>query len=150
MTDFPFRLRPIDPAIANELRVNATVIQVADEKPGYPCRQCLRDAELGEELVLVSYDPFTKDSPYRGRGPIFLHRVPCEPWHDDGRIPQQQLGRRLSFRAYSSNEMMIDAEVIEGPEFQAIASKMLLDERVEFINVHNASPGCWALRVERP
>jgi hypothetical protein len=46
--------------------------------------------------------------------------------------------------------MMIDAEVVEGPEFQAIASKMLLDERVEFINVHNASPGCWALRVERP
>ena len=40
---------------------------VADEKPSFPCRQCLRDAEIGEELLLVSYDPFEIDSPYNTR-----------------------------------------------------------------------------------
>ncbi len=149
MTDLSFRLVPIKPDVATRLREGAKVVQVTNESPGYPCRLCLRDAEIDEELVLVSYDPFTTDSPYRGATAIYLRREPCEPWHDDGKIPQQQRGRRLSFRSFSANEMMIDAEVVEGPEFQAAASRMLGEPGVAFINVHNASPGCWALRVER-
>ena len=144
-----FRLMPIDPEVAQSLREHAEVVQVADAKPGYPCRECLKDAEIGDELVLVSYDPFATDSPYRGSSAIYLHRIPCEPWRDDGAVPQQQLGRRLSFRSFASDEMMIDAELVEGATFIDAASRMLQNNLVEFINVHNASPGCWALRVER-
>jgi Protein of unknown function (DUF1203) len=60
-----FELRPIEPLVADRLRVewaNAP-IHVADEHPGYPCRQCLNDAEIGEELLLVSYDPFRSTAP---------------------------------------------------------------------------------------
>lgn len=46
---------------------------VADASPGYPCRACLCDAEVGEELLLVSHDPFAGPSPYRCASPIFLH-----------------------------------------------------------------------------
>ena len=45
--------------------------------------------------------------------------------------------------------MMIDAELVEGATFTDTVTRMLQNNLVEFINVHNASPGCWALRVER-
>ena len=36
--------------------------RVADESPGYPCRQCLRDADVGEELVVFAWaDPIPND-----------------------------------------------------------------------------------------
>ena len=38
---------------------------VADEKPGYPCRVSLLDAEIGEEVLLVNYTHQLADSPFR-------------------------------------------------------------------------------------
>jgi Protein of unknown function (DUF1203) len=85
-----FELRPIDPAEADRLRASwgHAPVCVADERPGYPCRQCLEDAEIGEELLLVSYDPFMIDSPTGWRARSFCiafrgHRRPiggpCRP-----------------------------------------------------------------------
>ena len=50
------RLRPIEPNEADRLREvwADSPVYVADAKPSYPCRPCLRDAEVGEELLLVS------------------------------------------------------------------------------------------------
>ena len=79
MSTAPFTLVAIDPQVADTLRAAGGPVYVADSKPGYPCRQCLRDAEIGEELILVSYDPFEQASPYRSASPIFLHCAPCTP-----------------------------------------------------------------------
>ncbi|MEA3184321.1 MAG: hypothetical protein QOJ74_798, partial [Ilumatobacteraceae bacterium] len=35
----------IDPSAADELRAHGGINYVVDEQPGFPCRQCLRDAE---------------------------------------------------------------------------------------------------------
>jgi hypothetical protein len=45
--------------------------------------------------------------------------------------------------------MMIDAEVLQGSELQAIAGSMLEDNGADYLHVHNAKPGCFAVRVER-
>src|SRR2546428_8488251 len=79
VADARFRISPIDPAVADDLRASAGALYVADEDTGYPCRQCLQDAAIGDELVLVSYDPFSGESPYRSASPIFLHRQSCLP-----------------------------------------------------------------------
>ena len=148
MTALRLRLMPIDATEANRLREKATVIKVADTSPGYPCRQCLLDADIGEELVLVSFDPFTSDSPYRSASPIFLHKNQCsEPRLD--KISDQQLRRRLSIRAFDSTEMMSDAQVIDGEDLESVALRLFESTDVAFLHVHNASPGCWALRIER-
>ena len=47
---------PIDLSMANRPRAEATVFDVAESSSGYPCRQCLKDAEVGEALALISYD----------------------------------------------------------------------------------------------
>ena len=37
----------------------------ADEKPGFPCRVTLEDAEPGETLLLLSYKHLPGHSPYQ-------------------------------------------------------------------------------------
>src|SRR6266568_231186 len=39
---------------------------------GEPCRDVLRRARPGEELILASFTPFSKPGPYKEYGPIFV------------------------------------------------------------------------------
>lgn len=55
----------------------------------------------------------------------------------------------MSVRAFDDKHMMVAAEVVEGSELEQVAGGMLADEKAKYINVHNAKPGCFAVRVER-
>ena len=140
----------IDPSVADELRARGGINYVADEHPGFPCRQCLRDAEIGDEMILVSHDPFTGWSPYRSASPIFLHRWPCTPSTDDAALPEQLTRRRLSVRAFDTSEMMLDAALIEGADLGMTIERLLENEAIDHLHVHNEPRGCFAARVERP
>jgi Protein of unknown function (DUF1203) len=146
-----YQLNPIDAAEADRLRRAwaGGPIYVADEQPGFPCRQCLRDAEIGEELVLVSHDPFTIDSPYRCASPIFLHREPCRPPSDLTTLPEQLTSRSLSVRAFDPEALMIDAAIVDGDDLSLTLTRMLDKRACDHIHVHNATRGCWAVRVDR-
>ena len=144
-----FRLAPIDPATADALRVTGDQRYVADSKPGYPCRQCLRDADVGDELILVSHDPFTIDSPYRSASPIFLHLEPCGGPERADDLPVQLTGRQLSVRAFDAGAMMIDAAVIDGADLQPTIERFFATTEAADIHVHNAVRGCWAVTIER-
>lgn len=145
--DCMISLMCFDPFTANELRSDpAATRYVADEFPGYPCRQCLRDAQVGEELLLVSHDPFKKSSPYRQRSPIFLHILDCSTNRDESPYPEQLRRRQLSIRSFDEEQMMIDAEVIQGGELEATIAKFAAVTETSFIDVHNATRGCWAAR----
>ena len=144
----PFELQPISPTVADELRSAGGPVYVADEVPGYPCRQCLEDAQIGEELILVSYDPFTTDSAYRSASPIFLHRSPCAP-AETGALPLQLTRRQLSVRSFDRDEMMIDAAVVDGTDLEETLRAFFADDASELVHVHNASRGCWAVAVRR-
>ena len=146
-----FELVPIDPAVAEWLRSghpDAPVV-VVTETPGYPCRQCLRDADPGDELVLVSYDPFTVTSPYRSASPIFLHRHACPPPDDRHTVPEQLAVRQVSARAFDAAAMMIDAVIVPGTELAATLDRFFADPATDHVHVHNATRGCWAVRVDR-
>lgn len=132
------------PVDAKAMSFTATV----DMRP--PCRRCLLDAHPGEVLELIAYDPFPENSvtPYRGAGPIFIHAHDCALFQGDT-LPDRQLRRMLSVRAYNENHMMCAAEVVEGSELESVAGGMLADEKARYINVHNAKPGCFAVRIER-
>ena len=115
-----------------------------------PCRRCLRNAAVGDDLVLASYDPFTLRSPYAGEGPVFVHAEGCEPFvPEPGRLSEQVAGRQLSVRAYDDEAMMLDAAVIPGERFAERVPALLDEDGVEFLHVHFAGPGCFAFRVDR-
>src|SRR3954471_20522780 len=74
-----------------------------------PCRRCLRNAEVGDELILLPYDPFTVRSPYTREGAVYVPDEGC-PAHrpDPGRLPEQVPGRVFSVRSYDEEAMMVD------------------------------------------
>ena len=120
----------------------------ADAPNSYPCRRCLQDAAPGEALLLTSYDPFTGSSPYSGAGPIYVHAHDCERFAGDG-IPEQLTRRLLSVRAYDERHMLVDADVVDGAELEAVAQRLLAEDTATYVHVHNARPGCFAARIDR-
>jgi hypothetical protein len=149
MSNSTFVLRPISPSDADALRLRGGTLYIADEHPGYPCRQCLRDAAVGDELILVSHDPFGTESPYRSASPIFLHRTSCQPYVIESVLPEQLTRRQLSVRAFDRKEMMIDAAVIDGTDLEFTIQRFFADIATNQIHVYNATRGCWAVAVDR-
>jgi len=141
-----YQIAPIDSAEATRLQQAGREVYVADAMPGSPCRRCLKDAEIDDELILVSHDPFNSDSPYRSASPIFLHRHACQP-PDLDELPLQLTGRQLSVRSFDTNEMMIDADVIDGEQLDETIRRFFNDQRSTKLHVHNASRGCWATSI---
>jgi hypothetical protein len=149
MTQTTFALAPITTAEAAELRRADGPRYIADATPGYPCRHCLRDAEIGEELILVSHDPFQTDSAYRSASPIFVHAHECDAAPTVGPLPLQLTCRQLSVRSFDADAMMIDATIVDGSELAASIERFFDDPASDHIHVHNATRGCWATKVVR-
>jgi uncharacterized protein DUF1203 len=122
---------------------------VANRKPGFPCRVSLRDAEVGESVLLVNYEHLPAASPYRSRYAIFVreHALPARLQANE--VPEQLRSRLLSLRAFDSEAMLIAAEVIEGSRIEAVIEQLLASPRAAWLHVHNAKPGCYAARVDR-
>lgn len=144
-----FLLEPLTADEAHELRRLGGERYVADTHPGFPCRQCLRDAEIGEELILVSHTPFRSDTAYRSASPIFVHRDDCGAPASSSELPIQLTRRQLSVRAFDRTEMMIDATVIDGDELGSTLERFFSDAETDRIHVHNATRGCWATTISR-
>jgi Protein of unknown function (DUF1203) len=142
-------LTGIDPAAADRLRALGGISYVTDAKPGYPCRQCLRDAEIGEEVILVSYDPFTAQSPYRCASPIFIHSTSCTPYDAD-ELPEQLTRGDRSVRAFDEESMMLDAALIQGEDLAATIDRLFDNPEIDHLHIHNEPRGCWAARIDRP
>jgi Protein of unknown function (DUF1203) len=138
----------IDPVTADELRAAGGITYIVDSKPGYPCRQCLRDAEIGDEVLLVSYDPFTASSPYRCASPIFIHSQSCTPYASTD-LPALLTRDKRSVRAFDGSAMMLDAALIDGKDLPETIERLFDNPKIEVLHVHNEPRGCWAARIKR-
>jgi hypothetical protein len=118
-------------------------------KPGYPCRVTLEDADIGESVLLVNYQHLAVSTPYRSAHAIFVREgaTTCAPFVN--RIPEQLRTRLLSIRAFEANGMMVDADVVHGKESEALVRRLLDDQSVDYLHIHNAKQGCYAARVDR-
>ena len=143
-TDAAYEIESLTAEQAAVLRSRGGAVYIADTKPGFPCRRCLRDAEIGERLILVSHDPFSGSSPYRSASPIFLHVDDCAPTSTVPAPPEQMTVRQLSVRAFDADEMMIDATVIDGADLDATLRSLFDDEAADRIHIHFAQRGCFA------
>jgi hypothetical protein len=126
---------------ARRMRVNI--------KPGFPCRVTLEDADIGESVLLLNFQHLPVDSPYRSSHAIFVREgaTACPPIVNE--IPEQLRLRLLSIRAFTSDGMMVDADVVHGIDCEPVIKKLLGNPTVEYLHVHNAKPGCYAARVDK-
>jgi hypothetical protein len=122
---------------------------MADEKPGFPCRATLADAEPGESVVLFSYVHQTAQTPYKAAGPVFVRECAREQYDSDRMPPVFRAGRLLSARAYDAAGMMIDADIAPSAELEALLQRLFAEPATDYVHVHYAKRGCFAARVER-
>ncbi|KAH7251463.1 hypothetical protein BKA59DRAFT_524728 [Fusarium tricinctum] len=126
------------------------ITMTASAELGAPCRRCLLDASPGEIVHLIGYDPFPVDSvtPYRGTYAIFVHAHDCTPF-SGATLPDSQLNRLQAARAFDENHMLMASEIVNGSEFEKVVGELLADNKASYVNVYNAKPGCFVVRVER-
>jgi hypothetical protein len=145
-------LQPFQPLFGlddDALRARGITRQVADGKPGFPCRITLRDAEPGDSLLLLPWQHLDADTPYRAGGPIFVNESARATTVVRNAIPEQQRSRLLSVRAYDAAGWMRDADVVEGVALPGLIARFFTDMQVAYLHVHNARRGCYACRVDR-
>lgn len=151
---FQIRALPVESFAADffhtddALRARGIRRVIADDRPTYPCRVSLQDAVEGERLLLphLHHDV---DTPYRASGPIYVREAAAQAQPAIDEVPALLRSRLLSLRAYDARGMMVWADVLPGSELEAGIAQLFELERVEYLHLHYAKPGCYACRVDR-
>ena len=153
-----FRCVPMDPEAALRFRSSrrddrGRIIQAREvDGPGYPCRACLRLGQLGEVMLLASWDLPLPQGPYWTPSPVFLHAHDCGGAVLEDALPETVLVNSIiSLRHYDTAGMCLYelGIVVPGEEAEAALCARLDDPRVAYVNIHTARPGCWLTRVEK-
>lgn len=122
---------------------------------GEPCRDVLRRARPGEEIILASYCPYEQEGPYREYGPIFILANPSdeEVVRDVLPLPEGEvktyLGTHLVLRAYSHQQSILDAEYTTADAAMGVLENFLAMPEVAFVQARFPSYGCFACRIDR-
>ena len=99
-------------------------------------------------MILFPYASVPAGHPYSETGPIFVHAEPCERYSATREYPGE-LRRGRVFRAYNASYSMIDAEVANGSEPEAIVEKLLQNPETAFVDARSVTHGCYTFRIER-
>ncbi|MEM6383781.1 MAG: DUF1203 domain-containing protein [Pseudomonadota bacterium] len=132
-----------------DLRAENAIRQTVQSKPGTPCRVSLKDAEVGETVILVNYIHQPKSSPYQASHAIFVREGAATAQPQVNEVPDVLASRLISVRAFNAEHMMIEADVMDGDQLPA-ALRVLFDKpQIAYVHLHNAKPGCFAAAVTR-
>jgi Protein of unknown function (DUF1203) len=161
-----FGVRAIDPAVVSQLRVTDDAGHpprlVIDDEGGSPLRCCLRRAEPGERIALVSYAPLREwaratgadPGPYDEVGPVFIHPGPCAGQQEDG-YPSAYLGSRRVLRAYTADGCILGGRLAEPEEVRdpaaaaGLLAEIFADLRVALVHARAVDYGCFTFEVRR-
>lgn len=132
-----------------ELVVKGVIKMVVDVKPGYPCRVSLKDAEIGEDVILFPFKHHLTNSPYQASGPIFVRKNAKIVDLKVNEIPKMLFMRLQSLRIYNEKGIMIDAKTLEGKNIRKEIELIFKNKQASYIQIHNANPGCYNCQVNR-
>jgi hypothetical protein len=114
-----------------------------------PLRCCLRNAEVGEKLLLFGYEPPIPAGPYREVGAVFAHAEACSGPADDG-YPPAWRGREQVLRAYDGRGWIHPAtRTHDGMDPEGVLAEMFADRGVAQIHSRNVAYGCFMFTVTR-
>jgi Protein of unknown function (DUF1203) len=117
---------------------------------GEPCRDVLRRARAGEQLILASFTPFTQPGPYKEYGPIFvLAGDDADGARRDALPLDGYLREQFVIRAYSAAEEIADAALVTPREAASTVEQFLDRADTAFLHLRFPTYGCFALRLDR-
>lgn len=132
-----------------ELALHGVMRYIADKRPGFPDRIEMRDAAVGEKLLLLNHVCQPANTPYRATHAIFVREGAENVYDRAGEVPEVMRTRLLSLRAYDAEGMMRDADVVDGKEIEDVISRFFASPHVAYIHAHNAKRGCHSGRIDR-
>ncbi len=122
---------------------------IADAENAFPCRVSLRDAAIGESILLINYQHQPAHNAYQSSHAIYINEKASAPAVFENEIPQQMKRRLLSLRAFDQSDMMLDADVVEGANAESTIQQFFTSAQAAYLHIHYAKRGCFAARVER-
>ncbi|KJV09913.1 hypothetical protein VZ95_08390 [Elstera litoralis] len=130
------------------LRDRGVVRRAVDISPGYPERIELRDAAVGENLLLLNHTYQPADSPYHGRHAIFIREGAREAASFTDDVPDVMRRRTLSIRAFNADHFIIMADLVAGAEADTAIERLLALPGAAYLHAHYAKYGCFAARID--
>lgn len=137
----------------NKLKLDLNILRdkewVEYENSGYPCRVTLEDAEIEKKVFLIPYDFHRTNSPYQSKGPVFVRKGLKSRKFKNNEVPVMLNHRLLSFRGYDKSGFMKEAITDKGIHTKEVIEKIFLNTEIEYIHIHNSSPGCYNYEIRR-
>jgi hypothetical protein len=151
MTTLTSRLmvQAIDPVVLAKIRDTGTdghgneLAPFAATGAGEPLRCCLRYATAGEQIILISYAPFTDASVWREVGPVCVHAAGCEGYPHSAELPMPlRTGPRLlrTYRADRTMNYEHNTLVDDGADLEAVVRRLLDEPDVAIVHVRTVLP----------
>jgi hypothetical protein len=146
----------IDPARLDGLRRAGTDGHGNQLRPfaatgqGEPLRCCLRFAEAGEPITLISYAPFDHSSVWREVGPVYIHAAQCDGYTQTGRLPEQLATGPRVLRTYTpDNTMNYDHNTVitDDAALEPVIERLLGEPDVATVHVRTVAPQCFLYAV---
>ncbi|MBD8238979.1 MULTISPECIES: DUF1203 domain-containing protein [Pseudomonas fluorescens group] len=122
---------------------------IVDSNPGFPDRIEMKDAELGQSVLLLNHVCQPAKTPYRASHAIFIREWAAHAYDAVDQVPESMRIRLLSLRAFTDDGMMLDADVADGIAIEPVVIRMFANPEVSYIHVHNAKHGCYSGRIDR-
>lgn len=117
---------------------------------GEPLRCCLRYAEPGEAIALISYAPFDHPSVWTEVGPVYIHADRCTGYAPSGSLPAQLAAGPRLLRTYRADDTMIyehNTVVSDQADLTPIIQGLLLHTDVATVHVRNLDSQCFMYAV---
>jgi hypothetical protein len=152
-----FQIHPLDPTPFaplfdlddTALRAHGARRVMATSDPGFPCRVSLADAAVGETLLLVNHAHLVGPTPYAATHAVYIREGAVAATPAPGAVPNVLARRLLSVRGFDAEQMIVDAEIVEGRDLGGHLDRLFADDSIAFVHLHYARPGCFAAAVSR-
>jgi Protein of unknown function (DUF1203) len=117
---------------------------------GEPLRCCLRYAEPGEQITLISYAPFDHPSVWTEVGPVYIHAGRCDGYTPTGQLPEQLATGPCVLRTYRAEDTMDydhNTVVTDEADLEPIVERLLSETDVATVHVRTMAPQCFLYAV---
>lgn len=145
----PSQFEPYFAMSETELAERRALRTRAKASMGFPCRISLRDADAGDELLLVNHVNHAVENPYRNAFAIYVRKDAREAAEFVDECPPVFSGRPIALRGYDADGMLTEARLALPGEADAAIRALLENPAIAYIDAHNAAHGCFSARIER-
>ena len=99
--------------------------------------------------MLTHYTNHAVDTPYRNAFAIYVRKDAGEAADYVDEMPPILRDRPIALRGYDAGGCLHTASLALQDDVDRVVRALLTDDRVAYVDAHNAMHGCFAARIER-